>query len=163
LEVTICIVSLTYGIRRIFVLNRFNTHLNFKTMSNKNQPPGIVPTKAELEALKILWKHGPSTVRFVHDILNKEIKNVGYTSTLKMMQVMTEKGMVKRDETNMTHVYYPLLQEQKTMGLMAERFVQNMYNGSISSLLVAFMQNKKSSKKELEKVKELLRKLEENK
>lgn len=128
-------------------------------MPKKNKIIKVVPTKAELEALKILWKHGPSTVRFVHDILIKEIKNVGYTSTLKMMQVMTEKGMVKRDETNMTHVYHPLLQEQQTMGLMAERFVQNMYNGSISNLLVAFMQNKKSSKKELEIVKELLKKL----
>src|SRR5580704_5875469 len=132
-------------------------------MPKKNKTEEIVPTKAELEALKILWKHGPSTVRFVHEILNQEIKNVGYTSTLKMMQVMTEKGMLKRDETNMTHIYYPLLQEQQTMGVMAERFVENMYNGSISSLLVAFMQNKKSSKKELEKMKELLKKMEKDK
>jgi BlaI family transcriptional regulator, penicillinase repressor len=132
-------------------------------MSKKNKTTDIVPTKAELEALKILWEHGPSTVRFVHDILNQEIKNVGYTSTLKMMQVMTEKGMVKRDEAKMTHIYHPLLQEQQTMGLLAERFVQNMYNGSISSLLVAFMQNKKSSKKELKEVKELLRKLDKDK
>jgi BlaI family penicillinase repressor len=131
-------------------------------MSKKNKTEEIVPTKAELEALKILWKHGPSTVRFVHDILNKEIKDVRYTSTLKMMQVMTEKGMVKRDETNMTHIYYPILEEQKTMGLMVERFVESMYNGSISNLLVAFMHNNKSSKKELEKVKELLRKLEKS-
>jgi BlaI family penicillinase repressor len=131
-------------------------------MSKKNKTEEIVPTKAELEALKILWKHGPSTVRFVHEILNKEIKNVGYTSTLKMMQVMTEKGMLKRDETNMTHIYYPLLEEQKTMGLMVERFVQSMYNGSISNLLVAFMRNNKSSKKELEKVKELLKNLEKD-
>ena len=131
-------------------------------MSKKNKTEEIVPTKAELEALKILWKHGPSTVRFVHDILNKEIKDVRYTSTLKMMQVMTEKGMVKRDETNMTHIYYPILEEQKTMGLMVERFVESMYNGSISNLLVAFMHNNKSSKKELEKVKELLRKLDKD-
>jgi BlaI family transcriptional regulator, penicillinase repressor len=129
-------------------------------MSKKNKQEEIVPTKAELEALKILWKHGPSTVRFVHEILNKEIKTVGYTSTLKMMQVMTEKGMVKRDETSMTHIYHPVLEEQQTMGLVVERFVQSMYNGSISNLLVAFMNNNKSSKKELEKVKELLRKLE---
>jgi BlaI family transcriptional regulator, penicillinase repressor len=131
-------------------------------MSRKNKTEDIVPTKAELEALKILWRHGPSTVRFVHDTLNNETKTVRYTSTLKMMQVMTEKGMVKRDETNMTHIYHPLLEEKQTMGLMAERFVQSMYNGSISNLLVAFMHNKKSSKKELEKVKELLRKLDKD-
>jgi BlaI family penicillinase repressor len=123
----------------------------------------LVPTKAELEALKILWKHGPSTVRFIHEILNQEIKTVRYTSTLKMMQVMTEKGMVKRDETKMTHVYYPLLEEQKTMGLMANRFVQSMYNGSISSLLVAFMNNGKSSEEELQKVKDILHQLDKEK
>src|SRR5579863_108939 len=128
-------------------------------MPRKNKTEGIVPTKAELEALKILWKHGPSTVRFVHEILNAKLKTVRYTSTLKMMQVMTEMGMLKRDETNMTHVYYPLLEEQKTMGLILDRFVLSMYNGSISNLLVAFMNNNKSSEEELQKVKELLNKL----
>jgi BlaI family transcriptional regulator, penicillinase repressor len=123
----------------------------------------IIPTKAELEALKILWKHGPSTVRFIHEILNEEIKTVRYTSTLKMMQVMTEKRMVKRDETKMTHVYYPLLEEQKTMGVMADRFVKSIYNGSISSLLVAFMNNNKSSTEELQKMKELLNQLDKEK
>jgi BlaI family penicillinase repressor len=128
-------------------------------MPKKNKTEGIVPTKAELEALKILWKHGPSTVRFVHEILNAKLKTVRYTSTLKMMQVMTEKGMLKRDETNMTHVYYPLLEEQKTMGLILDRFVLSMYNGSISNLLVAFINNNKSSEEELQKVKELFNKL----
>ena len=128
-------------------------------MPKKNKTEGIVPTKAELEALKILRKHGPSTVRFVHEILNAKLKTVRYTSTLKMMQVMTEKGMLKRDETNMTHVYYPLLEEQKTMGLILDRFVLSMYNGSISNLLVAFINNNKSSEEELQKVKELFNKL----
>jgi BlaI family penicillinase repressor len=131
-------------------------------MSKKNKTQEIIPTKAELEALKILWEHGPSTVRFVHDILNREIKDVRYTSTLKMMQVMTEKGMVKRDETNMTHVYYPLLEEQKTMGIILDRFVRSMYNGSISNLLVAFVNSNKSSGKELKKLKDLLSKLEKD-
>jgi predicted transcriptional regulator len=137
-------------------------HLNLSKMSKKNKTEEIVPTKAELEALKILWEHGPSTVRFVHDILNREVKDVRYTSTLKMMQVMTEKGMVKRDETNMTHVYYPLLEEQKTMGIILDRFVRSMYNGSISNLLVAFVNSNKSSGKELKKLKDLLNKLEKD-
>jgi len=136
--------------------------LNPAKMSKKNKTEEIIPTKAELEALKILWEHGPSTVRFVHDILNKEIKDVRYTSTLKMMQVMTEKGMVKRDETNMTHVYYPLLEEQKTMGIILDRFVRSMYNGSISNLLVAFVNSNKSSGKELKKLKDLLNNLEKD-
>jgi BlaI family transcriptional regulator, penicillinase repressor len=124
----------------------------------KNDQP--VPSKGELEALKILWEHGPSTVRFVHEMLTKESKSVRYTSTLKMMQVMTEKGMVRRDETRMTHVYFPLLEEKRTMGVIAGRFVQSMYNGSISELLVAFMDNRKSSAKELDEMKSLLRQME---
>jgi BlaI family penicillinase repressor len=119
-----------------------------------------VPSKGELDALKILWEHGPSTVRFVHEMLTKESKTVRYTSTLKMMQLMTEKGMVKRDESKMTHIYFPLLKEKQTMAHIADRFVQSMYNGSISGLLVAFMDNIKSSAKELEEMKALLRDLE---
>lgn len=125
-----------------------------------NEQP--VPSKAELEALKILWEHGPSTVRFVHELLTKEIKDVRYTSTLKMMQVMTEKGMLKRDESKMTHIYFPLLEEQKTMGVIADRFIQSMYNGSISNLLVAFMNNRSSSADELQKMKDLLKELDKD-
>ena len=122
----------------------------------------LVPTKGELEALKVLWEFGPSTVRFVHDLLIKDGKAVRYTSTLKMMQLMTEKGMVKRDESKMTHIYYALLEEKPTMGTIAERFIQSMYNGSISNLLVAFMDNKKTSEKEIEQVKALLEQLDQD-
>ncbi|RYY18221.1 MAG: hypothetical protein EOO04_24455 [Chitinophagaceae bacterium] len=63
----------------------------------------VVPTKTELEVLQVLWSHGPSTVRFVHDLLNTRKDAVQYTSTLKLMQVMVEKGMLDRDESNMKH------------------------------------------------------------
>jgi BlaI family penicillinase repressor len=116
-----------------------------------------VPAPSELEVLKILWQHGPSTVRFVHDTLNAQVKSVQYTSTLKLMQVMSEKGMLERDETQMKHIYAPLLKEQKTKGLILEKFLHSMYNGSMSNLLVAFMANNKSAKKELEKIRELLK------
>ncbi len=121
-----------------------------------NQP---VPAKSELEVLKILWKDGPSTVRHVHEALARDVKTVQYTSTLKLMQVMTEKGMLERDETNMKHIYHPLLEEKKTMGIVLQKFLHTMYNGSISNLLVAFFNSDKPSKKEMEKVKELLNKL----
>jgi BlaI family penicillinase repressor len=120
----------------------------------------LVPAKSEVEVLKILWKDGPSTVRHVHDTLVEETKSVQYTSTLKLMQVMTEKGMLARDETAMKHIYMPLLEEQRTMALVLEKFLHSMYNGSISNLMVAFMANEKTSKKELQKVKALLDKLE---
>ena len=123
----------------------------------------FVPARSELEVLKILWKYGPSSVRFVHDKLIEEIKTVQYTSTLKLMQVMFEKGMLKRDESNMRHVYSSLLKEKRTMGLILERFVESMYNGSVRNLLVAFASSDKFSKKELEKIKELLSMLEDEK
>lgn len=118
-----------------------------------------VPARSELEVLKILWKDGPSTVRHVHDVLNKDVKTVQYTSTLKLMQVMTEKGMLKRDETNMKHVYHPLLEEKKTMGMVLKRFLHTTYNGSISNLLVAFFNSDKPTKKEMEEIKGLLSRL----
>ena len=70
-----------------------------KQPSRKNIP--VIPTKTELDVLQVLWKHGPSTVRFVHDTLNQQKEIVQYTSTLKLMQVMKEKGLLERDESNM--------------------------------------------------------------
>ncbi len=91
--------------------------------SNKQGAAGEpVPTKSELEVLQILWANGPSTVRFVHDSLNKQKAAVQYTSTLKLMQVMTEKGMLTRDESNMKHIYSAALEQEKTKGTMLIRF-----------------------------------------
>ncbi|MBS1947353.1 MAG: BlaI/MecI/CopY family transcriptional regulator [Bacteroidetes bacterium] len=115
------------------------------------------PTKSELEILKVLWKHGPSTVRFVNDTLNEEKRAVQYTSTLKLMQIMAEKGILKRDESNMRHVYCPAIEEQKTKNFLLEKFIDSMYNGSASNLMMQLLGNKKTSKKELEAIKELLR------
>ena len=117
------------------------------------------PTKSELEILQVLWKHGPSTVRFVNDTLNEEKRAVQYTSTLKLMQIMAEKGILKRDESSMKHIYIPAMEEQKTKGFLLERFVDSMYNGSASSLMMQLLGNKKTSKKELEAIKELLKKM----
>ena len=118
-----------------------------------------MPTKSELEVLQILWVNGPSTVRFVHDTLNEQKEAVQYTSTLKLMQVMTEKGMLKRDETNMKHIYAAVLEQEKTKGFMLGRFLDSMYNGSVSNLMLALLKNEKTSEKELELLKEMIRKL----
>jgi BlaI family penicillinase repressor len=123
----------------------------------KNQEP--VPTKTEMDVLQVLWSHGPSTVRYVHDILNTRKEAVQYTSTLKLMQVMVEKGMLTRDESNMKHVYRPLLEEEKTKGFMLGRFLDSMYNGSVSNLVLALLANEKTSKKELQLLKDMARKL----
>jgi predicted transcriptional regulator len=121
--------------------------------------PGAVPTKGEMEILQVLWQHGPSTVRFVHDTLNADRKAVQYTSTLKLMQVMAEKGLLDRDESQMKHVYHARLAEGKTKKAMLEQFVDTIYNGSPSNLMLALLDTK-TSDAELDKIKELLKKME---
>jgi BlaI family penicillinase repressor len=120
------------------------------------------PTKSELEILQVLWKHGPSTVRFVNENLNEQKRAVQYTSTLKLMQIMAEKQMLKRDETNMKHIYIPALEEKKTKGFLLDRFVDSMFNGSASTLMMQLLGNKKASKKELQEIKDLLDKLDKS-
>ncbi len=120
------------------------------------------PTKSELEILQVLWQYGPSTVRFVNDTLNEQKRAVQYTSTLKLMQIMAEKKMLKRDETNMKHIYIAAMEEQKTKGFLLDRFVDSMFNGSASSLMMQLLGNKKTSAKELQQIKDLLNKLDKS-
>lgn len=126
---------------------------------NKKESNVPEPTKSELEILQVLWTHGPSTVRFVNDQLNAQKREVQYTSTLKLMQIMATKGLVARDESQMKHVYSAAVEEQKTKSLLLGRFVDTMYNGSASSLMMQLLGNKNTSKEELDAIKELLRKL----
>jgi BlaI family transcriptional regulator, penicillinase repressor len=122
------------------------------------------PTRSELEILQVLWKHGPSTVRFVNDTLNEIKRAVQYTSTLKLMQIMAEKKMLTRDESNMKHIYHAAIEEQKTKAVLLEKFIESMYNGSASGLMLQLLGNKKTSKKELQAIKEILAKFDkENK
>lgn len=125
----------------------------------KDTSSETVPTKTEMDVLQVLWQYGPSTVRFVHDKLNEQKEAVIYTSTLKLMQVMKEKGMLERDETNMKHVYSAALEEKKVKGTMLSRFVDAMYNGSPSDLMVALLGNDKTSPDEVQKIKELLKQM----
>lgn len=122
----------------------------------KDSGEAVVPTKTEMDVLQVLWKYGPSTVRFVHDKLNEQKEAVIYTSTLKLMQVMKEKGMLNRDESNMKHVYSAALEEEQVKGNMLGRFMDSMYEGSPSSLMVALLGNDKTSADELKKIKDLL-------
>ncbi|SDG43982.1 Predicted transcriptional regulator [Pedobacter terrae] len=122
------------------------------TQTENNLPE---PTKAELEILQVLWEFGPSTVRFVNDKLN-EIREVNYTSTLKQMQILTEKGILKRDESQMKHIYIPVEAEEKTKVQLLDRFVNTLYKGSASKLMMQLLGNEKTSKKEIEEIKRLL-------
>src|SRR5215213_1565627 len=120
-------------------------------MKAKRKPePATEPTKSELEILQVLWKHGPSTVRLVNDELNEQKREVQYTSTLKLMQIMVEKGLLNRNESQMKHVYTAAQEEHKTKGVLLDRFFDAMYNGSAGKLMMPLLGSKKPSKKELE-------------
>lgn len=120
------------------------------------------PTRAQLEILQVLWKHGPSTVRFVNDQLNQQKESLSYTSTLKLMQIMHEKGMLQRDESSMTHVYSTQLEESKTKGAVLRKFVDSMYNGSVKTLMLELLGNEQTTNKHWDKIKDLLEKLDDN-
>jgi len=119
----------------------------------------IEPTKAELEILQVLWAHGPSTVRFVNDKLN-EHREIHYTSTLKLMQIMAEKEILKRDESQMKHIYHVVEDAQRTKDHLLNRFIDTMYQGSTGNLLMQLLGNSKTSKEDLKAIKEMLNKLE---
>jgi BlaI family penicillinase repressor len=127
-------------------------------MSEKQQNTRPEPTRSELEILQVLWETGPATVRAVNDELLK-IKDVNYTTTLKLMQIMAEKGILKRDESQMKHIYHVAEEEQKVKGQLLDRFVDTLYKGSASKLVMQLLGNQKTSKQELDAIKELLNKL----
>src|SRR6185312_11894000 len=104
----------------------------------------IEPTKSELEILQVLWEHGPSPVRFVMQELNK-IRELNYTATLKLMQLMVDKGILKRDESRMQHVYDVVEEENRTKEHLLDKFLDSLYKGSPASLMMQLVGNKKTS------------------
>jgi BlaI family transcriptional regulator, penicillinase repressor len=116
------------------------------------------PTKAELEILHVLWENGPSTVRFVNDKLN-ELRDINYTTTLKLMQIMADKSILVRDESQMKHIYHVAEEEQATKSLLLDKFVDSVYQGSARKLVMQLLGDKKASKEDLAAIKEILDKL----
>lgn len=116
------------------------------------------PTKAELEILQVLWEHGPNTVRFVNDRLNEQ-RDVNYTSTLKQMQIMADKGILTRDETQMKHIYHTVEEEQKTKDNLLNKFIDSVYLGSAEQLVMQVLGNKKASAEDIESIRKMLDKL----
>lgn len=129
-------------------------------MSKEEQNKPVEPTRSELEILQVLWEIGPATVRTVNDELQKQ-KEVNYATTLKFMQLMAEKGMLIRDESQMKHIYSVAEEEQKTKSHLLDKFVDSMYKGSASKLVLQLLGNKKNSQQELQEIKDILKKLEE--
>lgn len=119
----------------------------------------IQPTVAELEILQVLWQTGPATVRVINEKL-KEGKEVGYTTTLKLMQIMVEKGLLSRDEQTRTHIYAPLVDETAVQSNLLNRFIDAAYRGSATKLIMQALGNRKASQKELDAIREFLDKIE---
>jgi len=132
-------------------------------MKGKNQQRDTnqEPTKSELEILQVLWEFGPSTARFVNDHLNQHTRQVIYMSTLKLMQIMVEKGFLKKDESQMKHIYWAAQEESKTKSLLLDRVVDTIFNGSASNLMMQLLGNKKMSDLEMETFRELIKKIDE--
>nr|WP_068886643.1 BlaI/MecI/CopY family transcriptional regulator [Pedobacter panaciterrae] len=127
---------------------------------NETENSKIEPTKSELEILQVLWEHGPSSVRFVNDKLN-ERREINYTSTLKLMQIMAEKEILKRDESAVKHIYHVTENEEKTKRHLLKKFVDSMYNGSASKLVVQLLGNGSTTKEDVEEIRDLLNKINE--
>jgi predicted transcriptional regulator len=117
------------------------------------------PTDAELEILQVLWENGPSSVRFVNEQLG-ERKEVGYTTTLKLMQIMYEKGLVNRNTDARSHIYEAAIERDETQRNLLGTFVDNVFSGSAMSLVMQALGNHKASKDELDQIKALIEKME---
>ena len=119
-----------------------------------HEPPQK-PTASELEILRVLWTRGPSTVREVHDSL-REQKALGYTTVLKLLQIMTAKGTVRRNEEQRAHVYEACLPATETKRQLAGDVLQRVFEGSASELMMHALAGRRTSKKELEELRRLL-------
>ncbi|WP_421938709.1 BlaI/MecI/CopY family transcriptional regulator [Pedobacter sp.] len=114
----------------------------------------IKPTEGEMEILQVLWQNGQATVREVHEALNK--KDSGYTTTLKLMQIMHEKGMVERDTNQKTHIYKALVSQDKTEKQLVNKMIDNVFNGSAARLVMQALGNHSASADEIEEIKKYL-------
>jgi len=121
----------------------------------------IKPTESELEILQIIWEKGQCTVRDVHEVLEKT-KDAGYTTTLKLMQIMHDKGLVERDTSAKTHLYKALITREQAQNTALDKIISTVFKGSASQLIMQALSSKKSSREELDMIKEYLNKLEKN-
>lgn len=118
----------------------------------------IKPTESELEILQVLWDRGLASVREVHEELSKT-KDAGYTTTLKLMQIMHEKGLVKRDDSVKTHIYQPAVSREKTQKHLLGKMINTLFGGSTTQLVIQALGNHNASAEELDEIQKLLNNL----
>ena len=118
--------------------------------------PAPRPTDAELAILRVLWERGPSTVRQVHEVLVVRVGPTAYTTALKLMQIMTEKGLVSRDETDRSHVYSTRLTEEQTQRQLVRDLLERAFGGSASKLVMQALNAKRATAEELGEIRRLI-------
>lgn len=111
----------------------------------------LKPTESELEILNILWDKGTATVREIHEVLEKQ-KPSGYTTTLKLMQIMFEKGMLTREAQGKMHIYAAVIKREKAREQLMQKMIDTMFSGSTSQLIMQALGNHNSSQKELDEI-----------
>ncbi len=119
------------------------------------QEPLQKPTASELEILRVLWEHGPSTVREVYEALSEK-RDLGYTTVLKLLQIMTAKGSVRRNEEQRAHVYEACQPAMETKRQLVGDVLQRVFEGSASELMIHALEGRRTSKKELDELRRLL-------
>jgi len=113
------------------------------------------PSDSELEILQVLWEKGPLTVRQVNDTLNGE-RRVGYTTTLKIMQIMTDKGLLKRNTSQRSHIYTPLLEPEEVQSSILDHVIRTVFRGDTSGLVLSALGHNSASPEEIREIKSLL-------
>src|ERR1700744_4837481 len=119
----------------------------------------IKPTESELEILQVIWKKGQCTVRDVHEELAKT-KDAGYTTTLKLMQIMHDKGLVKRDTSAKTHIYKALITRQQAQNSALDKILDTVFKGSTADLVIQALGQHRASGEEIEAIKKYLQQFE---
>jgi predicted transcriptional regulator len=119
----------------------------------------IKPTESELEILQVIWKNGQCTVRDVHEELSKN-KDAGYTTTLKLMQIMHDKGMVERDTTSKTHLYKALVTREQAQQTAIDKIISTVFKGSTSDLVIQALGHHRASRDEIDAIKDYLKQFE---
>jgi len=119
-------------------------------------PPAPRPTDAELAILRVLWERGPSTVRQVHDVLVARVGPTAYTTALKLLQIMTDKGLVRRDDTDRTHVYTSRLSEEQTQRQLVRDLLERAFGGSASKLVMQALNAKRATAEEMVEIRRLI-------
>jgi predicted transcriptional regulator len=117
------------------------------------------PTESELEILSILWEKENATVRDVHNVIFKT-KEVGYTTTLKLMQIMHEKGMVTRDQSSKTHIYTPNFEQSKAQEQYVGKMIKTLFSGNTAQLVMQALGNHQTNSTDLKEIKDLIEQLE---